>query len=111
MLIPPNIRIRRIERGTKLDRYGEESLEVVHANVHGCLQRKTEFFRTPNGNTKQIDAMLILPGYLDVHANDIITLDTPRDNKYRVFTEEEDLDPNGQIILRSLRLVKIVQQS
>jgi hypothetical protein len=110
MLIQPNVRIRKVERIAGIDNYGEGTMLPIYSNVPACLQHKTEFFRTPNGDAKQIDGIMLVGGNIEVQADDVITLETPRLNQYKVFTAEEELGPNSCVVLRSLRLVKLVQE-
>lgn len=107
MNIPPNVRIRMVQRPAAIDRYGEPSYNTVFSNFCGCLERSQFMTRGPDGDTKQADGTLLLEPQYELRGGDLITLDTPRTEKYTVFRAEESLDWLGRPQMRTFILTKV----
>jgi len=109
MLIPANTRVRKVERVGSLDRYGNETKEVIAANFFLFLDQSETFVKTGDGDAKRIDATAVVEARFPIVADDFITLDTPQSEEYRVLSSIEVKDVNAVPQTRTLQLVKLVQ--
>jgi hypothetical protein len=77
--------------------------------VPAFIDRSNNFFRTSNGDAKEIDATMIVYGDINVQAGDKLEMDSLQVEEYFVFSQAENYDANGTVRNKSLRLVKKLQ--
>ena len=108
MNIPENVRIRKVERIGALDRFGTATRTPVLTDIGAFLRHADFVVRGANGDSKQVDAVMRVQGCYDIRSDDLITLDAPKTEQYKVFQAREVSDATGVMVARSLNLVKQV---
>jgi len=110
MLIPYNATVRLIKRPGKMDRYGQPIYNTVYDEVHCCLEESSALILDENGHAQRIDAVLTLEPDFVLRVSDLLVMEEPRIEEYRVFDARSDIDANGVVESRTARLVKVVQE-
>lgn len=105
MEIPKNVAVLSVERIGTIDRRGQPVTNIVYAQRHARLERDHRMARDSNGDTVDIDAVLYSDD-MELLARDLLTLDTPNKDRYRVFDVSEENDVDGTILFQTARLVK-----
>jgi hypothetical protein len=106
MQIPVNVRIRKVERGAAIDRYGERRRNLVREGFGACIERSQFMTRNVDGSDRQADGSLIVPLDVELKSDDRITLDVEPEEVYTVFRAQESLDFVGAPQFRTYVLVK-----
>jgi hypothetical protein len=109
MLIPYNATIRLVRRAGNIDRYGQPVRNTVYSEVHCCLEESSALILDDNGETQRIDALVTLEPDIELRTEDLLVMEEPTIEEYRVFDARSDIDANGVVESRTARLVKVTQ--
>ena len=110
MLVPENVRIRKVERAGAIDRYGEPDYSVIYKNIGACLERSQFMTRALDGDTKVADGTIMADAQYTLRAGDLLTLETDLPERYLVYRAQECLDAMGTPQVRVFILTKLEDQ-
>ena len=111
MLIPFNATIRLVKRIGSMDRYGQPTRSTVYSEVHCCFEETSSLLLDENGQAQRIDAVVTLEPDIILRAEDLLIMEEPRIEEYRVFDTRSDIDANGVVESRTARLAEVVKEA
>ena len=101
----PNVKIEKVERAGRLDRYGVAQREVVATEIRGRLERATRRVRNVQGDTTTIDGSILIPPSVLLETDDRLVLENGE--QWVVFNVDESLDAvQGRVLFRTYGLTK-----
>lgn len=103
MELPKNLAVLSVERGTRLDNRGQPIYETIYARRWARIELRHALARGQDGDAVDIDGELWVDD-MDLLARDLITVDNPQKDRYRVFDVRDAVDVTGGTFLSRARL-------
>jgi hypothetical protein len=106
-MTPNNCQIRKVEREARLTADGQPIAGTpVYSDFWGRIDVGSRTYRGGDGESRTVDAALILDMRYKIEAGDIITTESPFDDRFRVEDVRESQDVLGNVLERRYMLVR-----